>query len=62
MKEDIYEVWQNGKMFYKGTKQELSEQMKLSLSTINNYCRPGYLEGTKNETNTKVVKSSGRKK
>lgn len=59
--EDIYELWQNDKLFITGTKKELADFTGLALSTIDNYCRPGYLEKTFNENNNRVVKVTDRK-
>lgn len=55
MSEELFELWQGDKKFVTGTKEELARFTGLKLSTINNYCRPGYLENTKNETNIRVV-------
>ena len=62
VKEDIYELWQNDKLFITGTKKDLAEFTGLSLGTIDNYCRPGYLEKTKNENNNRVVKVTDKVK
>lgn len=56
MKNDIYELYQDGKLILRGTKDYLETKTKLSSTMIDNYCTPGYLENTKNETKTKVVK------
>lgn len=55
MAEKIYELWQKNKKFITGTKQDLMDFTGLSKGTIDNYCRPGYLEKTKNETEIKVI-------
>lgn len=60
-KDDIYELYQFGNLIFRGNKEHLAEMTKLSIRTINNYCRPGYLEGTKNETQTKVIKVTGER-
>jgi len=59
-KNDIYELYQFGKLVLRGDKEYLSKKTKLSMRTINNYCRHGYLEKTKNETQTKVIKVGER--
>lgn len=59
LKRDIYELYQFGELILRGDKEYLSEQNGLSMNTINNYCRPGYLENRRNETQTKVIKVSG---
>lgn len=58
-KDDIYELYQFGKLVFRGNKEYLAKKTGLSMRTINNYCRPGYLESTKNETQTKVIKVTG---
>ena len=55
MAEKIYELWQRNKKFITGTKQDLMDFTGLSKGTIDNYCRPGYLEKTNNETEIKVI-------
>ncbi|AXF54598.1 hypothetical protein [Salicibibacter kimchii] len=59
MNGNIYELYQHGKLIMRGNKRDLSEKTKLSMSTIDKYCTPGYLESTKNETQTKVIKVNG---
>lgn len=54
MNEETFELWQGNKKFVTGTKKDLAEFTGLSLSTINDYCRPGYLESRANETETKI--------
>ena len=56
---DIYELWQNDNLFITGTKQDLMNFTGLSRATIDNYCRPGYLENTANKSNNRVVKVTG---
>ena len=61
MKGDIYKLYQDGKLFFKGDKEYLMEKTRLSKTTIDNYCRPGFLESTKNKNNNKVIKADERK-
>lgn len=55
MKKKIFRLYQDGKLFFEGDKDHLCKMTKLSRSTIDKYCRPGFLESTRNETNTKIV-------
>jgi len=53
---EMYELYQNDRLLFVGTKAYLAKRTGLSLSTINNHCKPGYFDDKKNEIKTKIVK------
>ena len=53
---EMYELYQNDRLLFAGTKAYLAKRTGLSLSTINNHCKPGYFDDKKNEIKTKIVK------
>ena len=59
-KEKIYAFYQNGKMQFHGTIEEIKEITLLSKSTLNNYKSPSYLEKNKNNNKPKLIEVGHR--